>query len=114
MAGGNARIVNSPNQAVANATVAHEALTVSSTALNLSSSISAGSLDSKTTHVLVQVEGANIRVTFDGATSPTANLGFQYVAGSSAYWSRNMFQMAKAIREGGADATLQIQELIYV
>ena len=71
-------------------------------------------LATDTQHILVQVNGADIRVTFDGSTTPTASVGFRFPSGSSAYWTRTMALKAKAIREASTDAVLELQELNYL
>ena len=114
MAGRSSYIVNTPNQAFGNLSVAHKQATVTNSADSLPSLLTTGSLNANTNHVLVQVNGANIRVTFDGgATDPSATLGFRMVAGTEAYWSRDQFNNATVVREGSTDATLEIQEMNY-
>jgi len=106
----NARIVNTPAQAVPQGGATHHQNTVSSTAEDLIDF----TLQDQTTHVMVQFLGATARVTLDGATDPTASLGFEYVAGSSAYFTKRMAQSAKAIRAGGTDVVCEIQELNFL
>ena len=106
-------IVNTPNQAYGSDKVTHEQVTVSSSALQLPAQLTAGELNKSTQHVLLQVNGADLRVTFDGATDPTSSLGFKMVAGTEAYWSYDQFRKARAIRAGSTDATLEVQEMGY-
>jgi hypothetical protein len=106
----NARIVNTPSQAISQNNTTHSQNTISSSA----EAIVNWSLNAGTTHVLVQVTGDTIRVTFDGATDPTASLGFRMPSNSSAYWTREMASKAKAIREGSSDAVVEMQELNYL
>lgn len=114
MAGRSSYIVNTPNQAFASGAVAHKQATVTNSAEPLPSFLTAGALNAATNHVLVQVNGADIRVTFDGGgTEPTTSLGFRMVAGTEAYWSKDQFNNAVAIREGSTNATLEIQEMNY-
>jgi hypothetical protein len=35
------------------------------------------------------------------------------VAGTEAYWSKDQFRKARAIRAGSTDATLEVQEMGY-
>ncbi len=105
----NARIVNTPSQAMPQTGVAHAQRAISSTAVDL---IASG-LNASTTHVLVQFNGANVRVTFDG-TTPTSTLGFVYTDGSTAYLSRLMALGCKAIRDDATDCVAEIQELNYL
>jgi hypothetical protein len=105
----NARIVNTPSQAVPQNGVSHAQVTISSTAAAICSSLNAD-----TTHVFVQFTGANARVTFDGSTNPTTSLGFQYPDGSTAYWTRTMALKAKAIRDDATDVVVEVQELNYL
>jgi hypothetical protein len=106
----NSRIVNTPSQAIPQTGTVHKQNTISSTA----SLVVNWTLANDTQHVLVQVYGADIRVTFDGSTTPTASVGFRFPSGSSAYWTRTMASKAKAIREASTDAVLELQELNYL
>lgn len=106
----NAAIVNTPSQAYPSDGYSHGQITVSSTAVTLSSS---ETIPAKASHVLVQFNDATARVTFDG-TTPTASLGFRYVTGSSAYWPRKMWLAAKAIREDATDVVVEVQALNYL
>ena len=105
----NARIVNTPSQAIAQGGASHTQRTVSNSAVNvLNHTLQAG-----TTHALVQFNGADARITFDG-TTPTTSKGFLFVNGSTAYWTRQMLAGAKGIRTGATDVVVEIQELNYV
>ena len=104
----NARIVNTPSQAIPQNSTTHTQVTIGGTAAAICSSLNAG-----TTHVFVQFTGANARVTFDG-TNPTATKGFVYPNGASAYWTRQMAIAAKAIRKDSTDVVVEIQELNYL
>lgn len=106
----NAKIVNTPSQAIPCYSTTHHQNTVSSAAENIIDF----TLNANTTHVLVQFTGANCRVTLDGATSPTSSLGFVYVDGSTAYWTRLMALAAKGIRDDSTDVICEIQELSYL
>jgi len=105
----NARIVNTPSQAVPQNGVSHAQVTIGATAAAICSSLNAD-----TTHVFVQFTGANARVTFDGSTNPTTSLGFQYPDGSTAYWTRTMALKAKAIRDDATDVVCEIQQLNFL
>jgi hypothetical protein len=104
------RIQNTQSELFATQGVAHRQRTVSSTAVDLINSVP---LNSKTTHVLVQFTGATARLTLDGSTTPTATLGFQYVAGSSALFAALEFPMIRAIREAETDVVAIIQEMTF-
>jgi hypothetical protein len=106
----NSRIVNTPSQAMPQPGTVHKQNTISSTA----ELVIDWTLATDTQHILVQVTGADIRVTFDGSTTPTDSVGFRFPAGSSAYWTRTMALKAKAIREASTDAVLELQELNYL
>lgn len=106
----NARIVNTPSQAIPQTGATHKQNTISSTA----ESVIDFTLQADTTHVFVQFTAASARVTLDGATDPTTTLGFQYPEGSTAYWTRSMALKAKAIRDDTTDVVVEIQELNYL
>jgi hypothetical protein len=105
----NAKIVNTPSQAVPQDATAHTQRTISSSAV----SVINWTLSTYTTHVVVQFNGGNARVTFDGS-SPTATKGFLYTDGGTAYWTAQMASRAKAIRANAADVTAEIQELNFL
>ena len=106
----NARIVNTPSQAIPQSGTTHRQRTISSSAIDLVN----WTLNPLTTHVQVQFNDATARITMDGATDPTASLGFVYVNGSSAYWTKNMISNIKAIRAGSTDVVAEIQELSFL
>jgi hypothetical protein len=106
----NSRIVNTPAQAIPQDGTTHKQRTISSTAVDIKDF----DLNPNTQHVMVQFLGATARVTLDGTTDPTSTKGFEYVAGSSGYWTRGMFLKAKAIRAGSTDVVAEIQELNFI
>ena len=105
----NARIVNTPSQAVPQLGAVHTQRTISDTSVNvLNHTLQAG-----TTHAIVQFNNADVRVTFDG-NAATASKGFLYVNGSTAYWTKQMLSAAKGIRTGSTDVVAEIQELNFL
>ena len=103
------RIVNLPQQSIPQTGTAHRQRTISTTSIDLVNwTLAAG-----TTHVLVQFNNADARVTFDGTTDPTATKGYRYTDGTSALWSVDMVSEAKCIREAATDVIAEIQELNY-
>ncbi len=107
----NARIVNTPSQAIAQTGTTHAQITVTNSSAALSASVT---LAADTTHVLVQFNNANARVTFDGSTAATSTRGFLYVDGSNAYWPRKMFEGARAIRTASTDVVVEVQQLNFI
>lgn len=107
----NARIVNTPAQALPQNGTSHQVITVSNTSNDLQT-LGSFTLNASSTHVLVQINTAAIRVTFDGSDA-TSSKGFRYVPGTIAYWPRDMFLAANCIAESSTDATLDVQELNY-
>lgn len=105
----NAKIVNTPSQAIPQSGAAHAQTTIGASA----ALIIAGSLNANTSHVLMQFNGANTRVTFDG-TSPTTSKGFVYPDGATAYLTRSMAIAAKAISATGVSVVIEIQELNFL
>jgi hypothetical protein len=105
----NARIVNTPTQAIPQNSAAHTQRTISNSAV----AVINHTLNTQSSHVLVQFNGADARVTFDG-TNPTTTLGFLFVNGSTAYWTPTMASAAKGIRAGATDVVVEIQELNYL
>jgi len=106
----NAKIVNTPSQAIPQYGAPHTQVTVGLTAVALLGTLT---LNADTTHFLIQFTGANARVTFDGST-PTTTKGFIYSDGSTAYLTRNMASAAKAIRDDSTNLIVEIQELNFL
>jgi hypothetical protein len=88
----NARIVNTPSQAIAQDGTIHRQNTIGAAAENVLN----WTLNSNTTHVLVQVGGADIRVTFDTVTDPTASIGFR-----NAFWQLSVLDTADDYKGAG-------------
>jgi hypothetical protein len=105
----NAKIVNTPSQAIRQAGSVHTQRTISSTSVNVLNHV----LQEGTSHAIVQFNGADVRVTFDGGTAATTGKGFLFVNGSTAYWTREMLRDAKAIITGETDVVAEIQELNF-
>ena len=106
----NSRIVNTPSQAIAQSGTTHAQRTISATAI----AVVPSALNAGTSHVLVQLNGADVRVTFDGSTNPTNSVGFLLPSGSSAYWTARLATNAKAIRTASTDAVFEIQQLNFL
>lgn len=106
----NAKIVNTPSQAIAQSGTAHTQRVVNATAATLIN----WTLNTNTQHVVVQFNGGTTRVTFDGSTSPTSSIGFLYLDGGTAYWTRQMAINAKVIRGGATNVIAEIQELNFL
>lgn len=103
------RIVNTPSQAIPQFGASHTQRTISSSSVNVLNH----ALQNDTTHALVQFNGANVRITFDGNAATTTK-GFLYTDGSSAYWTRKMLEAARGIRTASTDVTVEIQELNFL
>jgi len=67
-------------------------------------------LNSATTHVLWQVNDADIRVEFDG-NDATATTGVILFDKASTIWSRSLAESAKAFRNDATDAIITVYEL---
>lgn len=106
----NAKIVNTPSQAIPQFGSPHTQVTIGAAASAL---LGALTPNVNTTHILFQFTGANARVTFDGS-NPTTTKGFIYSDGSTAYLTRNMAIAAKAIRDDATDVVVEVQELNYL
>lgn len=55
--------------------------------------------------VLVDVQGADVMVTFDGS-NPSSSNGHKLASGTAAEWSLATYSAAKWIRAGASDATV--------
>jgi len=81
---------------------ADERLAVSTAAVSLT----AGWTSSKTKYVLIDVQTADVMVTFDGSTT-TASNGHLFKAGVQPFlWNKETARVAKFIRAGGTDAAV--------
>lgn len=106
----NARIVNTPNQAIPAGGASHTQITISSSAVDVSAQYA---IPATATHILVQVTGGNARVTFDN-TAPTSTKGFRLVVDATVYWTPKMWEAAQMIREGSTDLVLEVQALNFL
>ncbi len=79
-----------------------ERLTVSSSAVSLTGAWTA----SKTKYVLIDIQGADVMVTFDGST-PTASNGHLFKSTLTPFfWHRDTARVAKFIRSASTDASV--------
>lgn len=82
---------------------ADERLAVSTAAVSLT----AGWTSAKTKYVLIDVQSADVMVTFDGS-APTASNGHLFKAGVQPFfWNKETARVAKFIRAGASDAAIQ-------
>ena len=59
---------------------------------------------------LWSVDGATVRVRFDG-TNPTAAVGLQLNDGASGTWSKELWEAARFILKSGSAATVYMQPM---
>jgi hypothetical protein len=62
--------------------------------------------DEETKFVFVDVQGADIMVTFDGS-DPSASNGHKFASGFNGFWSARQADAAKMIRAASTDAAVQ-------
>jgi len=62
--------------------------------------------DGDTKFVYVDVQGADVMVTFDGS-DPSASNGHKFASGFHGFWSARQADAAKMIRAAGTDAAIQ-------
>jgi len=74
-----------------------------------------GSLDSDTTHVLISVDGGEIRYRTDGV-DPTASIGHRLEARNSVVWTKLRASTASLIRgyNSAQNSTIHVTELIEI
>ena len=84
--------------------VADQRLTVSSTAIPFATTFNIG-----TDMVVLDVQGADVMVTFDGS-DPTTSNGHRLYNASHYTWSRQAAQAARFIRQAGTDAAIHASE----
>jgi hypothetical protein len=96
-------------QGLPNKDTAHAGpVTIGATATPLTSVVTLGAW---THFVLVRVETAPVRLTFDNA-SPTATRGFRIESGEQLLLSKAEAEHARLIRAESADAALQVAQFI--
>lgn len=66
-------------------------------------------LGETTRYLQIQIEGAPVRVTFNG-TTPTVDTGFRFEAGAILRLSRQEWLASKWVREGATSAVLQVAQ----
>lgn len=88
------------------ALAAHQTLSVGSGAVVTTSGITYAAT---TRTFVITVEGAAIRLTLDGSTSPTSSIGLSYPIGAELTMTKAEFLAAKFITASGT-ATLQIAQ----
>jgi hypothetical protein len=86
--------------------VTDQTLTVDATAGGVQFGTAFNSL---TRYIVLDVQGADVRVTYDDS-APTTTNGHILFAGRSYTWSKQAAAAAKFIRDGGTDATIHASE----
>lgn len=117
----NARIVNTPAQALTQDGTTHRDIYLgnSPTVLDIDDiqlEANGGPISNGTTHILFQISGGAANATFDGVTDPTVSSGgkgFKYLDNTSAYMSIDMFRKIKIISQGASTVRMQVQELNF-
>jgi hypothetical protein len=79
-----------------------ERLTVSTSVVKFSTTW----YDEDAKFIYVDVQGADIMVTFDGS-DPSASNGHKFASGFHGFWSFRQADAAKMIRAGSTDAAIQ-------
>lgn len=85
--------------------VADQRLTVSSSVVTLSA------FADTTNMIVLDVQNADVMVTFDGS-DPSATNGHRLYSGSHFTWSRATATAARFIRQGSTDAAIQASEFV--
>lgn len=86
--------------------VTDQTLTVDATAGGVQFGTAFNSL---TRYIVLDVQGADVRVTYDDS-APTTSNGHILFAGRSYTWSKQAAAAAKFIRDGGTSATIHASE----
>lgn len=99
-------------QGIPNSEVAHQGpLTISNTAVTLTSLLSGGALHANTQFVGVRFETQPVRMTVNG-TTPTTTLGIPYGITDEILLSRAEAEAAKLIRSTGSDGGIQVWQYV--
>ena len=99
---------------VPNGTIGDRVLTVADSAVTLLTTASlsgntAPSFDSLTRYIVLDVQEADVRVTYDGV-APTSSVGHILYAGRSYTWAVETARVAKFIRDGSTSAKIHASE----
>jgi len=99
---------------VPNGTIGDRVLTVADAAVTLLTTASlagntTGSFDELTRYIVLDVQDADVRVTYDG-TAPTASVGHILFAGRSYTWAVETANKAKFIRVGAVSGKVHASE----
>ena len=108
----NVKVTNGEFQTHAVDGATHHQVTVSDTAGTLQT-LGSFAFNAKTRYVLIEVKAQPARITFDGATDPTATLGYDYPDGTRELWHIKKAKDAILVREGGSDSTVEVQEMTH-
>tara|TARA_R100001198_G_scaffold84865_1_gene58907 strand:- start:1343 stop:1684 length:342 start_codon:yes stop_codon:yes gene_type:complete len=99
---------------VPNGTIGDRVLTVADAAVTLLTSASLSgntstSFDELTRYIVLDVQDADVRVTYDGV-APTATVGHRLFAGRSYTWAKETAEKAKFIRVGNTSGKVHASE----
>lgn len=87
-----------------------DTISVGATAVDVTDGSVLGAIPDRTRYVEIQVQGASIRVTFDGSTTPVADttgeLWVQYQL--ERVWGLEAIGNLKFVRDGSTSATLEL------
>ena len=67
-------------------------------------------LSDSTTHCVINVQVADVRVTFDGDDPVAGSVGCLFPEGTFMYWSRSAVELMKLVRNAGTNAVVWISE----
>lgn len=99
---------------VPNRTIGDRVLTVGASATTLLTTAdlsgnTASSFDDETRYIVLDVQDADVRVTYDGV-APTGSVGHILFAGRSYTWAVETAKVAQFIRDGGTSAKIHASE----
>lgn len=109
---GPVKVTNQEHNLVFQNGTTHKGFTVADTAGSLET-LGSFTFNANTEYVLIQIQSQPVRITFDGATTPTATVGFSYAAGTKEVWSIDKAKDALLVREGGTSADVELQEFTH-
>lgn len=102
---GGVLIANADSNLQFNAATADQDIDVADTAVSITN------LNANTTHVMVSIDTANVRLKF--GADPTSSTGHQLTPGWGATWKRETALAARFIREGGTTGKLRVSEFTH-
>lgn len=108
MGGNNIRVNNLDKQLTPAEGATDQAVTISTSAIGITAALVVGN---RTSHFMVTIDGADVRMRFDG-TDPTATVGAFWPNKEMRIMKKETLLAAKFIRDAAVDANMHVSEMV--